>query len=185
MYVPSIFEAAAELEDVMLAVDDCTDEELSQALIARFKAANKNTQLAVDLRQQWADRIKGYRHIVKLRQAQLKKDSKRLERMEEALKASMKALMETHPKLTFRSSTGKKVYLQAASTPAMKFTLNLAKKTVTNIFDDRDLERIPSKYWKLVAFKVLDCDEIRKDLEKGECRVDWAKLDDAKTIRGL
>jgi hypothetical protein len=182
--LPSIFQAAADFESVMEEIDNCSDEELNASLVERFKEADATHALAVDRRMEWAAKIKAYKYLVKHQQKALKADMKRLERMESSLKHSMKSLLEAFPQVPFRSSTGKKVWLQGPSNPKLNAVLNLGKKTLHKILDEKDLEKVPPRYVATVSFKVLDTDVLKYDLLDGK-EIEWASLDSTKTVRGL
>ena len=158
-------------------------EPLTPVFMSIFQEAKHNHLVAVDQATTTADLLAFMTYGAKAARDRWAAKAKAFEAAHEELKAAAMAAIDENPDLPWTDTYGQTVTVANNSAPSLSMSLSLVDKTVRNVVDETDTERL-GPYVKMVSFLVIDTDRVRLALSQG-IPIPWATLERGRHIRGL
>ena len=165
-------EALEDLSHLMEVIDDA--EVLDSFIKAQFDMVRGDFTNALSRRVCLLQTIPGAIERAKEMKNEWAKKVKTLERIEEGLKNHTIGLVKANPEIRFTSPLGS-FCVQENASPALSTTLNLGSKTVTNILNLDDMEKVGEEFMQAITYFTLMNDKLKEALMSGR-EFSWASL---------
>lgn len=175
MKIP-LAEAAREVSSLLAIIE--TSDEISDDLIPVFQTASEDVRTAVDRRIAFLRHLASEIDLIGQMQAGLAQRKKRLEKIDEKVRARTLDVIKQNPEIRLEGTLGS-IY-EAKSPQGVKYN-TVFQSPIANVIDPSDIGKFPAEFVSSMIVYVLNKPEFEKSLKAGKITCEAAELGERGT----